>query len=43
MPELRNSIIVHILDTLKIEHTYGEKNQEAVIAAKKAISKKEKA
>ena len=43
MPELRNSIIVHILDTLKIEHTYGEKSQEAVIAAKKAISKKEKA
>jgi hypothetical protein len=42
-PEIRYEIIVHVLDELKIEHTYGEKSQEGVIAAKKAISKKEKA
>lgn len=42
-PEIRYEIIVHVLNELKIEHTYGEKSQEGVIAAKKAISKKEKA
>lgn len=42
-PEIRYEIIVHALNELKIEHTYGEKSQEWVIAAKKAISKKEKA
>lgn len=42
-PEIRNSIIVHILDKLNIEHTYGEKSKEAVIAAKQTISKKAKA
>ncbi|MBP9780148.1 hypothetical protein KBD33_06040 [Candidatus Gracilibacteria bacterium] len=42
-PEIRYEIIVHALNELKIEHTYGEKSQEGVIAAKKAISKKEKA
>lgn len=42
-PEIRNSIIVYILDDLKIEHTYWEKSKEAVIAAKKTISKKVKA
>ena len=42
-PEIRYSIIVHILEELKIEHTYGPKDQKAVIAAKKTISKKAKA
>jgi len=42
-PEIRNSIIVYILEDLKIEHTYWPKDQKAVIAAKKAISKKVKA
>jgi hypothetical protein len=40
-PEIRNSIIIYILEDLKIPHTYGPKNQIDVIAVKKA--KKEKA
>lgn len=42
-PQIRNSIIVYILEDLKIEHTYGPKDQVAVIAAKKSLSKKVKA
>lgn len=42
-PELRNNVIVFVLEELKIPHTYGPPAQDAVKAIKKAKSLKTKA
>lgn len=42
-PEIRNNIIVFILEELQIPHTYWPKAQAAVIAIKKAKAKAQKA